>query len=450
MSFRPFTSATPQKIGLAASAGFSESPARADHTHPINLTAPLSLDGSGNLTISQANATTPGFLSAADWNTFNSVGNTWSRVGNAGTNPATNFIGTTDAQPFKVRVNNVEQISLETTGALRLGSTSAAGITGSERLIINDANGAYSDFAFVAAGGGWPVINLGSSGGTPTARTALANGSNLGSFIYWGYDGSAWQNAIEIRGSTVTVGAGSVIGKLEVILNGVSIASMTSSGLALAGSPTSPTPAIGDYSDRIATTAFVTQAQGFSLRNSFHSGTIANSEAWYAASAEAGATMTTLALVANTLYAVPFAVARRMQLDRLAFSVATSKNGSSTRIGIYSSISNNNLTPSTLIYDSGSISTATSGSKFDTTAISITLDPGLYWFVILSTTNVTVRAFSSANSCSIFGYGPALNGSSQDGLQVTVTYGSLPDTYPIAGAKIMTGNIPAIFARFSS
>ncbi len=46
-----------------------------------------------------------------------SGGGGWSLTGNAGTNPSTNFIGTTDAQPFKVRTNNVERWATDYVGS---------------------------------------------------------------------------------------------------------------------------------------------------------------------------------------------------------------------------------------------------------------------------------------------------------------------------------------------
>jgi hypothetical protein len=45
----------------------------------------------------------------------------WSLTGNAGTNPATNFIGTTDAQPFLVRTNNSEKLRIDATGNVGIG-----------------------------------------------------------------------------------------------------------------------------------------------------------------------------------------------------------------------------------------------------------------------------------------------------------------------------------------
>lgn len=46
------------------------------------------------------------------------TGSGWSLGGNAGTNPATQFIGTTDAQPFVVRTRNVQSLRIEPSAEL--------------------------------------------------------------------------------------------------------------------------------------------------------------------------------------------------------------------------------------------------------------------------------------------------------------------------------------------
>ena len=47
----------------------------------------------------------------------------WTLVGNAGTNPATDYVGTSDAQHFTMRTNNVERMRLQTgTGRLGIGT----------------------------------------------------------------------------------------------------------------------------------------------------------------------------------------------------------------------------------------------------------------------------------------------------------------------------------------
>ncbi|NQY07188.1 MAG: hypothetical protein HRT68_13615, partial [Flavobacteriaceae bacterium] len=55
----------------------------------------------------------PGFYywNGAQWVTLGgTVSAAWELLGNAGTNPATNFVGTTDAQDLVIRTNNVETL----------------------------------------------------------------------------------------------------------------------------------------------------------------------------------------------------------------------------------------------------------------------------------------------------------------------------------------------------
>lgn len=64
----------------------------------------------------------------------------WALVGNAGTDPATNFVGTTDNQPLVFRTNNVENMRIGTNGNIGIGTAAPAykldapGTTGTARL----------------------------------------------------------------------------------------------------------------------------------------------------------------------------------------------------------------------------------------------------------------------------------------------------------------------------
>lgn len=58
-------------------------------------------------------------LSLALAASFDVSAQSWSILGNSGTNPATNFIGTTDNKAFKIRTNN--QVRLSVTGAGKVG-----------------------------------------------------------------------------------------------------------------------------------------------------------------------------------------------------------------------------------------------------------------------------------------------------------------------------------------
>lgn len=48
----------------------------------------------------------------------------WSLTGNAGTNPSTNFIGTTDAKSFRIRTNNQVRLQITNTGKMAYGAGS--------------------------------------------------------------------------------------------------------------------------------------------------------------------------------------------------------------------------------------------------------------------------------------------------------------------------------------
>lgn len=62
------------------------------------------------------------YWSGTKWELLSVEGiNDWSTLGNSGTNPASNFLGTTDNQPVLIKTNNVNR--------LRVGSESSAGLT---------------------------------------------------------------------------------------------------------------------------------------------------------------------------------------------------------------------------------------------------------------------------------------------------------------------------------
>lgn len=50
----------------------------------------------------------------------------WSLTGNAGTNPATDFIGTTDANAFKIRTNNNVRLNITSGGNIKIGAGAPA------------------------------------------------------------------------------------------------------------------------------------------------------------------------------------------------------------------------------------------------------------------------------------------------------------------------------------
>jgi hypothetical protein len=156
-----------------------------------NATGTITLSGTAatpNITMTSvggtANATVPvgydralvanasGLVSQASFSAILASG-AWTLTGNAGTNPATNFLGTTDAQPLAIRTNNVERLRVNSTGEVGIGTTAAAG---------------YS--LHVGGTAGTPNVRLASVGGaasaaawTPTANDGIITADNNGDLV---------------------------------------------------------------------------------------------------------------------------------------------------------------------------------------------------------------------------------------------------------------------------
>lgn len=63
------------------------------------------------------------YWDGAQWVRFvTGTSSDWTLLGNAGTNPATNFIGTTDAQDFVIRTNNTERMRVNSIGDVGIGT----------------------------------------------------------------------------------------------------------------------------------------------------------------------------------------------------------------------------------------------------------------------------------------------------------------------------------------
>lgn len=69
---------------------------------------------------------TAGTLQVSDgavWQNVNSNTSEWHISGNGGTNPAVNFIGTTDAQDFVIRTDSLPRVTVDKTGPVTISST---------------------------------------------------------------------------------------------------------------------------------------------------------------------------------------------------------------------------------------------------------------------------------------------------------------------------------------
>ena len=96
-----------------------------------NSASPITAPATGLLVYNTANSSSgstevlPGFYywDGSRWIAMGGTGGKdWSLEGNAGTNPSTNFIGTTDDVDFRVRTNDTERIWVDNAGTVGIGS----------------------------------------------------------------------------------------------------------------------------------------------------------------------------------------------------------------------------------------------------------------------------------------------------------------------------------------
>ena len=109
-------------------------------------TAPITY-ANGVIGITQATTSTNGYLSSTDWNTFNNKAgssNVWLLSGNAGTNPSTNFIGTTDNQDLVFKTNNTETLRIvSSTGDVKIGNATSGTLRSTQELVLRQDGDTY-------------------------------------------------------------------------------------------------------------------------------------------------------------------------------------------------------------------------------------------------------------------------------------------------------------------
>lgn len=89
-------------------------------------------------------AVSPGIYTSdgTRWIRSGSTGDEWSITGNAGTNPTTDFLGTTDAKDFVIKTNNTEQMRVASSGQILIGtSTVPTGGTNAKVIVDNGTKG---------------------------------------------------------------------------------------------------------------------------------------------------------------------------------------------------------------------------------------------------------------------------------------------------------------------
>jgi hypothetical protein len=132
----------------------------------------------------QANTGTP---ASPVWATATTPG--WNTTGNAGSNPATNFLGTTDDQPLVVRTNNTEKVRVTGIGSVGIGTNNPVVKlqimdTVDPTMLIGTPNGNGGRIT-LGNGNHGLVRNLSSSGGHANdIALYTSSGNSVGSSLY--------------------------------------------------------------------------------------------------------------------------------------------------------------------------------------------------------------------------------------------------------------------------
>jgi hypothetical protein len=137
----------------------------------------------------------------------------WELTGNPGTNPATNFLGTTDNEPLVIKTNGTERLRIDSAGNIGIGTTSPTSklyvaASGRTALRIDDSGDGTPTTSYLS-------IWQGSVGAVidPIGTGALYLGYDSPSDVYFG--GSP-ANGIWKSTGNVGIGTTSPGAKLEV------------------------------------------------------------------------------------------------------------------------------------------------------------------------------------------------------------------------------------------
>lgn len=156
--------------------------------------------------------------------------------------------------------------------------------------------------------------------------------------------------------------------------------------------------------------------------------------------------VSSVAVVADTLYAYPYVVVRTMTIDRIAIYVATGVSGKA-RLGIYNT--GTNLYPGTLLLDAGEVDVTS--STLVAATVSQQLTKGVYFFVLVSNVAPDLHGGNTnRGGITILGQNIANFGQTYAGWSVSFSYAALPDPFPAGGSLINTGALHHILPRVAS
>jgi len=146
----------------------------------------------------------------------------------------------------------------------------------------------------------------------------------------------------------------------------------------------------------------------------------------------------------GSLRAFPLVVSKAFTFTQIRIRVSTFAAGSKLRVGIYTD--NGSSYPNTLVAgsDTGEFDTDTPNGTKSSGAVSITLNPGLYWIATNSNGAPVLDGMTQYSGPSVIGVTDLVAaGTDHNRWLVASTYGPMPSTFP-SGATSGSATFPVV------
>ena len=190
------------------------------NTITIDVTSAGTIDGAASYLLSKAGQSITVFSDGSVWllRDGSGEGDDWSLKGNAGTVPATNFVGTTDAQDFVVRTTNAERIRVLAAGNVGINTNNPT----SQLHVVGDLLKTANYAAALISNAATSTTNFSDKKGLEITTSGAWSGTNsasIGLHVSSVTGGTNNYDAIFNGGGNVGIATGAPTAKLHVAPN---------------------------------------------------------------------------------------------------------------------------------------------------------------------------------------------------------------------------------------
>lgn len=153
---------------------------------------------------------------------------------------------------------------------------------------------------------------------------------------------------------------------------------------------------------------------------------------------------TTVALSANTLYAIPFFAGVAKTFTKISIDVTAAGAATDCELGAYAD--NGSTAPGALLTDAGQTGAVTGTGQAELTGVSIAIVPGLNWLAVACNGTVTLEAQQLGISGQILGWSTGATANQRQQIAWTYSTGALPN--PFGAGTLSSTNGPNVYLRF--